>query len=158
MTDDVHDLEPVEPDMLPAASTAPATIDAALTSLIQALDGFGTGSPDAWIRRVRVILRALRADLRRYRVVLRAPTGTYDQVVATAPRLCNAITTLEREHSRIDASLDRLLQWIDGPHASILHIRLRNNGLTLVQDLIRYRQQGADLLHQTDELDLGGQG
>jgi hypothetical protein len=151
-------LAAVLPDMLPTVLLEPVTVDATLVRMIEALDGFGTEAPDAWIERVRLILRTLRADLRRYHDALRTPTGTYDRVVATAPRLSNAIANLECEHLRVGASLDQLLEWAEGPQPATLHVRLRNNGLILVQDLIRYRQHGADLLYQTDEVDLGCQG
>jgi hypothetical protein len=141
-----------------ASGTPSAAIDATLVTMSQALDGFGTEAPGAWVERVRPILRKLRADLDRYHDVLRTPAGTYDRVVATAPRLSNAIGNLECEHLRIGAALDQLLEWAEGPQLATLHIRLRNSGLVLIRDLIRYRQQGADLLYQSDDVDLGGQG
>jgi hypothetical protein len=149
---------PASPRIPPAALLEHAALGATLARMIEALDGFGTDAPAAWVEHVRLILDDLRADLRRYHDVVQAPAGTYYRVVATAPRLSNAIANLEREHLRIGASLDRMLQWASGPPAATLHVLMRAEGLSLVRDLIRYRQHGADLLHQADGIDLGGQG
>jgi hypothetical protein len=146
------------PKVAPVRTAERSAMGTATLDVAKALDGFGTESPPVWAGHVRLALRVLREDLRRYHSVVHRSASTYDRVVDAAPRLSGAIANLEREHLRIGASLDRLLRWSETPRTSAQYTLLHTEGLALVRSLDRYRQLGADLLHQADAVDLGGQG
>jgi hypothetical protein len=115
-------------------------------------------SSRSWIDGVRGALLMLRSDLQEYHDIAGGPAGSHRRVVGLAPRLSRAIADLDREQADIAALLDRALAGIVGAASAVDVDRVRADGLALLRRLARYQQHGADLLHEADQVDLGGQG
>ncbi|HKT05317.1 MAG TPA: hypothetical protein VJT31_37855 [Rugosimonospora sp.] len=115
-------------------------------------------SSRAWLNGVRGALLMLQADLQEHRDATGGPLGTRHRILATAPRLSKAVADLDREQEDMSRLLDRALTGVAGT-ASTTHLdRVRADGLALIQRLTRYQQHDADLLHEADQVDVGGQG
>lgn len=111
-----------------------------------------------WLDGVRNALLMLRTDLHGHRAATGGPLGTHHRILATAPRLSKAIADLDREQEDIARLLDRVLTGVAGT-ASTHHVdRVRVDALALIRRLTRYQQHDADLLHEADQVDVGGQG
>jgi hypothetical protein len=82
--------------------------------------------------------------------------GLFDQIIADAPRLVSAVSRLLREHQDIATELGSAeLQLQAGEEGTLEGIR---DALTaLLATVSRHRQQGADLIYQAYQIDIGGE-
>jgi hypothetical protein len=111
-----------------------------------------------WFDQVLGALLMLRADLQEQCDATGGPLGIHRRVLGTAPRLSKAIADLDREHENIARLLDRALADITESASSTRVDRVRAEGFALLRRLTRYQQRDADLLHEADQVDVGGQG
>lgn len=83
-----------------------------------------------------------------------APTGILQDVLEDAPRLANYVDILRGDHITVMAELARLMS-----AAPELEAReLRETATSILGDLVRHRQLGADLVWDAVLLDIGGRG
>jgi hypothetical protein len=141
-----------------AAPSPPRPLHTAIAATRLALARVGAGPPGRWVEGVLAALLMTREDLREHHDSADGPPASYRQVLATTPRLAHVVADLDREREGIGALVDRMLADIAQPAVVAQVDRVRTQILTLLQSLDRYQQHGSDLLHQADQLDLGGQG
>ena len=110
-----------------------------------------------WAERVHVALVELSADLREHIDVTEGHDGLYADLLATAPRLSDAVARLAREHARIRDHVDGLLARVRTPEGKDDVDKVRDLGTMLLGLLVRHRQRGSDLVYEAYELDLGGE-
>jgi hypothetical protein len=110
-----------------------------------------------------VALMKLSDDFREHVEITEGADGLYTGVLATAPRLANAVTRLTNEHVRIRELLDQALTVTDkldgtgGTDDTAQVDDLRELGTRLIGALVRHRQRGADLVYEAFESDIGGE-
>lgn len=134
-----------------------AELREAIGALEEALAAPTPGRAEAWAQRVRVALVELAADLREHVAVTEGPGGLHRDVLATAPRLSNAVARLTREHGQMQALVDDLLARLADPPRTDGTADVRDRGTALLGMLVRHRQVGADLVYEAYQSDLGGE-
>jgi hypothetical protein len=153
-------MEPNEPTpdqaLLEALRQKRADLRDSMSALEHALAAPAPGRPDAWAERVHVALVELAADFREHIDITESPSGLYQRLLATAPRLSNAVGRLTREHTQIADLVDDLLARVsrlEGPDVD----PVRDLGMALLGRLARHRQHGSDLMYEAYAVDVGGE-
>jgi hypothetical protein len=105
---------------------------------------------------VMACLEDLRSALQRHVVETEADGGLLNQILTDAPRLANAVYRLRQDHVELsDAVAALLIRPAPGNGDSAA---IRDAGLSLLGQLARHRQRGADLLYEAYNVDVGGGG
>lgn len=96
--------------------------------------------------------------LNRHIVEVESPSGLLDQIVDKAPRLQRAAEETKQHHVVLTDMIDTLLEMItsarksgDPPVGTI-----RSTIVELLNELTRHRQDGADLIYEAYDVDIGG--
>ena len=114
------------------------------------------GLTDRWLQRVHAALTELAGDLRQHVAVTEGPDGLYQDLLRTAPRLSGPVGALTEDHGRIKALLDEVLTSSDARAGAADVGQVRALGTALLGHIVRHRQQGADLVYEAYEVDVGG--
>ena len=108
-----------------------------------------------WAERVQVALVELSADFREHIDVTEGHDGLYVDILATAPRLSDAVARLIREHAQITDLVDDLLARLTPESHDV--DKVRGLGTTLLGLLVSHRRQASDLVYEAYEFDVGGE-
>jgi hypothetical protein len=148
--------EPTITSPTPSASCpAPEGLEISIAAVENAL----TAPADrAWVERVRVALGAVAAEFRLHQSAAQASDGTHRAVIRAEPRLFKAVADQVREQNELAAAIDDLLACLDSSDAVVPATDIRDRCRSLMDRLLRHRQRGADLLHEADQADIGGEG
>ena len=112
----------------------------------------------AWRERVRAALAELAHDFRDHVELTERPGGLYDAITRDSPWLCGQVGRLRREHDRFREDIDAYLAVLEhGGTMADLPV-FREEVTTLMGQLVRHRQKGADMVYEAFEVDLGGSG
>ncbi len=144
-------------DLLAQVRRRRAELRHAMGVLEQALGSPATGRPEAWVARVRNALLAIDADFRMHVEVTEGPHGLYEQMLADSPRLTGPIRRLTLEHRVLGDTVLELLAWTEKPADADAPAAIRARATDLLAQLARHRQEGADLLYEAYESDIGGE-
>ncbi len=109
-----------------------------------------------WAGRVHVAVVELSADILEHIRVTQGPEGLYADVLATSPRLSDAVGRLTQEHRGIGDLIEELLA-LTATTASQDVDWIRSLGNTLLGALVGHRQRGSDLVYEAYEFDIGGE-
>jgi hypothetical protein len=134
-----------------------AELGGSIAALEQAMAAAAPGRTSGWAERVEVALVELSADFREHVALTEGTEGLHGDVVATAPRLANAVQRLAGEHAVIIKLIDDLTSWVSQPVSAGDVDAIRDLGTTLLGRLVRHRQRGADLIYEAYQVDLGGE-
>jgi hypothetical protein len=134
-----------------------AELRGAMSALEQALAAPTPGRPAAWVQRVDAALTELSADFAEHVAETEGAGGTHEAALATAPRLTNSVRRLVSDHAVITGLIDDLLARVRSPVAADEVDAVRDLGTALLSRLVRHRQDGADLIYQAYQVDLGGE-
>lgn len=134
-----------------------AELRESMSALEQALAAPAPGRFAIWAERVHVALVEVSGDFREHINITEGADGLYRQILASAPRLSNAVDRLTREHAQIGGAVDDLLARLSGPDIEDDVDSIRELGTTLLGRLVRHRQRGSDLLYEAYESDIGGE-
>jgi hypothetical protein len=126
-------------------------------ALDQALAASASASLATWSERVDVALGELSADVHAHVAITEGPGGLHADVVATAPRLANAVYRLACEHTVITEMADRLRARTAAVWTAEDVAQVRALGAELLSRLGKHRQRGADLVFEAYETDIGGE-
>jgi hypothetical protein len=151
----------VDTDLLRLARAQRADLRNALITLERALARPAPGIVPEWAERVHDALVDLAAMFERHIAVTEGDDGFLAEIAEHSPRLINAIQRLTEEHERIRVELASTLDHIRRlpPNADDTAITAaREHVTTLVTDLARHRQHGADLVYEAHAVDIGGDG
>ncbi len=110
-----------------------------------------------WAERVRASLTGLSTDFGQHIEITEGPTGMYQEVLASAPRLAGAVHRLKGEHDDIRTRLDELLARAAAVHTLEDATVVRDLGTDLLLSLLHHRQRGADLVFEAYQFDVGGE-
>lgn len=143
--------------LLEALRRQRAELRGSMSALELALAAPAPSGQVRWAERVHVALVELSADFREHIAVTEGHDGLYADVLATAPRLSDAVARLARDHTRIKDQVDDLLARVRTPESREDVDKVRDLGTMLLGVLVRHRQRGSDLVYEAYELDLGGE-
>ncbi len=147
-----------EESFLEALRRRRAELRESMTALEVALAGPPSRGQVRWAERVHVALVELSGDFREHLAVTEGPDGLYPEVIATAPRLSEAVARLTQEHARIRDLVEELLGEVGRPEGGAADVhRVRELGTALLGILVRHRQRGSDLVYEAFEFDVGGE-
>lgn len=133
-----------------------AELRESMSALELALAGPMSGGEARWAERVHVALVELSADVRGHIDFTEGSEGLYVDILATAPRLSDAVAHLTQEHLEITGLLEDVLARTLLPE-SVDVGEVRGVGNSLLGRLVRHRQRGSDLVYEAYECDIGGE-
>jgi hypothetical protein len=99
-------------------------------------------------------LDELSADFTTHVEITEGQEGLYQELLALAPRLTDAVAHLTKEHGEIQAALEQLQVSVSAPEPDLRQVR--REGTELLLKLMRHRQRGSDLVYEAYEVDIGG--
>lgn len=109
----------------------------------------------SWLDDVRGSVKGLQEAFAAHVDATEGEEALFEEIVEAAPRLANHVDHLRREHAEIDAAiLDAVhaAEDSDTPDAAVVRTTLTG----VLGRLVRHRQQGADLLYEAYQVDVGG--
>lgn len=138
-------------------------LDAALLRRDELLQAIGRleailASPaarSAWLDDVRGSIKGLRDAFAIHVSVTEGEEALFEEIVDAAPRLANQVDALRRDHTEIDAAIQDAMHAVedsDTPDPAVVRTKLTG----VLGHLVRHRQQGADLLYEAYQVDVGG--
>jgi hypothetical protein len=127
-----------------------------LNLLEAALAAPARGRAVVWGEAVHASLVMLADDFGAHVEVTEGPGGLHEAILEGALRLANAVDVLTAEHAGIAAELASLVADSEAPVTPDDVDDLRERATRLLGHLIRHRQQGADLIYEAYETDIGG--
>ena len=143
--------------LLEALRRRRAELRGSMSALELALAGPAPSGQVRWAERVHVALVELSADFREHIDVTEGDDGLYVDLLATAPRLSEAVARLAREHTQIRDLVDDLLTRARTSESKEDVDKVRDDGTMLLGLLVRHRQRGSDLVYEAYEFDVGGE-
>jgi hypothetical protein len=150
-------MSPLPDGVVDALRRRRAEMHESMIALELALAAPVPGDVAAWVERVEVALVELSADLRAHIELTEGEHGLHHDVVTMAPRLTRAVVRLCHEHVQLQALVDELLRWANGPVAEDGVATARERSAALLALLHRHRQRGADLVFEAYQTDIGGE-
>jgi hypothetical protein len=112
----------------------------------------------AWRERVRAALAELSHDFRDHIELTERPGGLYESVKRGAPRLNSAVERLTGEHTQYADAIGGYLTVLEHGGTIADLPAFREEVTSLMGQLVRHRQKGADLVYEAYDVDLGGSG
>ena len=112
----------------------------------------------SWIDELTRAVRQLEIALNNHIVEVETPSGLLDQIVDTAPRLQRRADETRAHHTEMVADITSLLESLAGsveqdpPPIDTI----RTATLELLGEIARHRQQGADMIFEAYDVDIGG--
>ncbi len=125
----------------------------AIVRMEKALAG-PAGPEQEWRDRILSELKGLRKAFGDHIAVTEGDEGLFDELIGVAPRLSHAVDVLRTDHVDIAEEITSALAWLESAPPDRAEIRDRL--LRLLGSLVRHRQQGADLVYEAYEVDIGG--
>ncbi len=141
---------------LQAVRVRRAELRETLNLLEAALAAPARGRAMVWGEAVHASLVMLADDFGAHVEVTEGLGGLHQAILEGALRLTNAVDALTAEHADIAAELAALVADSAAPVTPDDVDDLRERATRLLGHLIRHRQQGADLIYEAYETDIGG--
>jgi hypothetical protein len=135
-----------------------ADLHQALVQVERAISGPAAGRLPTWTGDLSKRLAALRDSIDEHIEVTERPDGLYEEILQRAPRLAPQVDRLREEHAGLrDATaalMERLHSTSIGEGWTLE--QARDDVQRLLGRIVRHRQQGADLVWEAYNLDIGG--
>ncbi len=122
----------------------------------RALASPARGREVVWGEAVHTSLVVLADDFSAHVEVTEGPGGLHQAILSGDLRLANAVDALTAEHGQIAEEIAALVADSAAPVTPDDVPDLRERATRLLGHLIRHRQQGADLIYEAFETDIGG--
>jgi len=107
---------------------------------------------EQWRNEVRGTIEGLKRAFRDHLTLTEGDDGFLEQVLADAPRLTHRVASLHEQHTSLSDAIASFYETV--LDTSVPEIRKR--GLALVSSLLRHRHEGADLVYEAYQVDIGG--
>ncbi len=136
-----------------------------INALEKALAAPVPGRQLVWVEAVSSALLELSGDFHDHVELTEGPAGLYGRVIRSSPRLAHAVERLTTDHGVVTELIGELLARVGKAAESFargdsmlddLDV-VRDRGTTLLAELVRHRQRGADLVYEGFSVDIGGQ-
>jgi len=129
-----------------------------MTALERSICAPDADHPAAWIEQARLAAGDLAGEFVDHITVTEGPDGLHQAILAGDLRLANAVHALTADHAALAAQIQALITELDGarsvPRPDTAAVR--EHAAALLEHLARHRQQGADLIYEAYQTDLGG--
>jgi hypothetical protein len=129
-----------------------------LNLLEAALAAPARGREMIWGEAVHAALVMLADDFNAHVEVTEGPGGLHQAILAGDLRLANAVDALTAQHGQISAEIAGLVADSQAPVTSEDMEDLRERSTSMLGQIIRHRQRGADLIYEAYATDVGGCG
>jgi hypothetical protein len=113
------------------------------------------GEPVVWGEAVQTALTRLAADFDLHVDVTEGPGGLHETIVESSPRLSYAVSVLTTDHELLESQIRALSESVEPPVMAGDVAAVKEQAVALVEDLVKHRQRGADLVYEAFEQDLG---
>jgi hypothetical protein len=143
-----------EPDALEGVRLRRAGLRSAMTGVEQSLAAAVPGREADWVVGVRDALGVLQEVWTRHVVETETPGAFLDELVEHDPRLANGARRLREEHGSVLSELLSIEDLFAAVPVDPEAVRARL--LSLLCDLAKHRQRGADLVYEAYDVDIGG--
>jgi hypothetical protein len=127
-----------------------------IDALERALASPARGRAVVWGEAVHASLVIVADDFSAHVEVTEGPGGLHQAILSGDLRLANAVNALTAEHGQIAEEIAGLVADSAPPVTPDDVDGLRERANRLLGHLIRHRQQGADLIYEAFETDIGG--
>jgi hypothetical protein len=114
------------------------------------------GRAVVWGEAVHASLVTVADDFGAHVEVTEGPNGLHQAILSGDLRLANAVDALTAEHAQIAAEIAGLIADSEAPVTPDDVDELRERANRLLGHLVRHRQQGAELIYEAYETDIGG--
>jgi len=135
-----------------------ADLHHALVDVERAISSPAAGRLETWtgdvVKRLTILLDAIDEHIE----VTERPEGLYDEILHRAPRLSSQVDRLRAEHSALRDGTAKLIERL---HSTAIGEgwpleEARDDAQRLLGKIVKHRQQGADLVWEAYNLDIGG--
>jgi hypothetical protein len=150
--------EPRSPALQEAAKRR-QTLHEALVALEFAISSPAAGRIPEWTGQVTKEVTAVRDAWDQHVDTTEKPSGLYEEIVGTSPRLAGTIQRLRDEHPEITEAVGEMLARLEQVEIGGLPWPLddaRDDLQRFIGKVIRHRQKGADLVWEAYNVDIGG--
>ncbi len=135
-----------------------ADLHHALVDVERAISSPAAGRLDTWTGDVVKRLTILLDSIDEHIVVTERPEGLYDEILQRAPRLSSQVDRLRAEHPALRAGTAELIERL---HSTAIGQgwpleEARDDAQRVLGRIVKHRQQGADLVWEAYNLDIGG--
>ena len=112
----------------------------------------------AWLDDLRNAVRQLEAAVHHHISHVEAPDGLLEQIVERAPRLQRSVEGTRTHHAVLAHSISDLLALLTPSTGdeSVPVAQIRADVIEILNELARHRQDGADLIYEAYDVDIGG--
>lgn len=124
---------------------------------VERIAASASGKAD-WNDELTARVKELESALNRHIVEVESPSGLLDQIEDKAPRLQRLVEGTKHHHVVLTAMIDTLLGMISAAResGSPSVTTIRSAVSELLNELTRHRQDGADLIYEAYDVDIGG--
>jgi hypothetical protein len=157
-TEPLADLNPgTSTEALARARVRRADLHQVIVDLEEASAAPAAGRVVEWCHRMHDALVEVTAAFERHIAVVEGPEGLFDEVTDAAPHLSNAVDRLRKEHREIRTSIVEALDAVRPMAGAPEHSpdALREAVIAVIDELMRHRQLGADVVYQAYAVDIG---
>ncbi len=135
-----------------------ADLHHALVEVERAISSPGAGRVETWtgdvVKRLTILLDTIDVHIE----VTERQDGLYDEILHRAPRLSSQVDWLRAEHPGLR---DGTAELIERLHSTAIGVgwpldEARDDAQRLLGKIVKHRQQGADLVWEAYNLDIGG--
>jgi hypothetical protein len=135
-----------------------ADLHHALVDVERAISSPAAGRLETWTGDVMKRLTILLHTIEEHIQVTERPEGLYDEILHLAPRLSSQVDRLRWEHPTLR---DGTAELIERLHSTAIGggwplDEARDDAQRLLGKIVKHRQQGADLVWEAYNLDIGG--
>lgn len=111
---------------------------------------------ESWTADLLQPLRDLESAFKEHIADVQAPGALLDRIIDEAPRLQRAVEVKKAEHLRIAQAIGDVVASVSAETASNSTMEIRDLVMDLLLEVARHRQQGADLIFDAYDIDIGG--
>ena len=148
-----------EPAQLAEVGKRRAGLRRTMTAVEEAASAALAGRPGEWRARLAPHVDDLQGAWASHVSGTEGPDGLWEQIRTDAPRLNGQLRRLGREHQTLTAEVEALRQDLaDAGEDEPRLASARERATSLLVQLTRHRQRGADLIYEAYERDVGGNG
>jgi hypothetical protein len=129
-----------------------------MTALERSICAPAADQPGPWIERTRVAAGDLAAEFVDHITVTEGPDGLHQAILAGDLRLANAVQALTDDHAALTEEIQSLIRRLDAGRSTPTPdtAAITEHAVALLAHLTKHRQQGADLIYEAYQTDLGG--
>ncbi len=135
------------------------TLHDSLVHLEEAISSPAAGRIPQWTAQVLKEMGEIRDAFDQHVIVTEKPDGLYEEILQRAPRLENGIGRLKDEHPDITHAIGEMIARLEQTEIGGVEWPLddaRDDLQRFIGRVIRHRQNGADLVWEAYNVDIGG--